>query len=479
MMRLLLSRSALAHSPVRALSAGVTLAALAACSGEPDDDSLDLPVIAGCESESYAACSVIDAACQEQIFQAVTCLRETPEATRPEIRIITRAEYEAELLAPAEPAAEPAATAAPGEEAELPSANLGDARVSRSLELLGLAQPADFSTDSVVTLYSESVPGYYSNADDLITLIDQGDQQTASDGDDTLIIAHEYLHALQDQEIDLGGVHESVRTFDQYLATLAVIEGEASMFEAFYAAAMWQLEGDVDFDSHFTSWISDSEELYGAQSPLLVGPRYFPYSFGARYMYGVYGRGGMAAVRDTYANMPKSVVDMIGNELEGAIVESLEALPAPAPLSDYTLVAADTLGPWIFGKFLQRSLSQFAFDQLASRWRGDRIFVYARADVTVTCIWAVQLDTTAAAAPFAAMVGAGNVNLSASALGVSTGRNVAVVVTDDAGTSAPWRLNVTAAQEAALAEAGSPSAAAPPISPLVRRRMVRFLAPAR
>lgn len=476
-MRRFLSVSLGTHSSRRALSAALALAGLAACAGEPDM-SLDLAAIAGCESESYDACTVIDAGCQEQIFRAVTCLRDVPEATRPDIRIITRAEYEAELVAPAEPASEPTAAEEPVAAGEASSANFGDARVSRTLELLGLAQPADFSAESVVTLYSESVPGYYSNEDELITLIDGGDEPR-NDGDDTLIIAHEYLHALQDQEIDLGSVLENLQTFDQYLATLAVIEGEASMFEAFYAAAMWRLEGDVNFDSRFTSWIADIEESYGTQSPLLVGPRYFPYSFGARYMYGVYVRGGVAAVRDTYANMPKSVVDMIGGDLAGASVESLEALPAPAALADFELVAADTLGPWIFGKFLQRSLSQFAFDQLASHWRGDRFFVYARSDATVAGIWAVQLDTTGSAEQLASMVGQGNVNLSPSALGVTTGRNAAVIVTDDASTSAPWQPNVTAAQQAALTDSGSSSAAAPLLSPLLRRRMVRLLAPPR
>lgn len=449
------------------------LACLTACVDEAEQ-SLDLAVIAGCESESYSACAIADTACQEQIFRAVSCLRQMPDATRPTIRVITRDEYEALLLAPAPASEEPAEAPEPMAEAESSTVGIGDPRVSRTLELLGLAQPADFSAESFATLYSESVPGYYANDDDVITVIDQGDEQGSTDGDDTLLIAHEYLHALQDQDVDLASVRAENATFDQFLATLAVTEGEASMFEAFYAAAMWQLEGEIDFDSHFTAWIPSVEEYYGAQSPLLVGPRYFPYSFGARYVYGVYSEGGVPAVRDIYSNMPTSVVGMLGGELEGASAESLEALPAPAPPPEFELVAQDTLGPWIFGKFLQRSLSQYAFDQLASHWRGDRFFVYSRGETTVTGIWVVQLDNSSAAQQYSAMLsGGGNVNLSPSAFNVLNQRSVAVGVTDEPASEATWAANISDAQRAWL-EQGSASAAAPRISPILRRRMLRL-----
>jgi hypothetical protein len=253
------------------------------------------------------------------------------------------------------------------------------------------------------------------------------------------------LHALQDQDVDLSSVRAENPSFDQFLATLGVIEGEASMFEAFYAAAMWRLEGEIDFDSHFTAWIPSVEEYYGLQSPI-------------------------------HANMPTSVIDMLGGDLEGATVESLEALPAPAPSPEFELVAQDTLGPWIFGKFLQRALSQYAFDQLASHWRGDRLFVYASGEAVVTGIWAVQLDSESAAEQCSAMLsGGGNTTLSRSVFNVNNGRNVAVGVTDVPDSRTTWAANIAAAQEDGLTESGLASAAPPRIAPILRRRMTRFL----
>jgi hypothetical protein len=260
---------------------------------------------------------------------------------------------------------------------------------------------------------------------------------------------------------------------------LGVIEGEAAMFESFFGAAMWRLEGDVDFSSHYTSWLPAAEESYAGQSPLLVGPRYFPYSYGASYVYGVYVEGGVAAVRDLYANLPQSVLSMLPGDpaLREASIDPLDALAAPVAPLDFELVSQDTLGPWVFGKFLQRSLSEYAFEQLASHWRGDRFFVYARGGSVVTGVWAIQLDAVPAAEQLTAMLsGGGNVNLSPSAFSVSAGRNVAVAVTDDTSSSALWMGNIAVAQQNAQSEPGSSSSAgAPRLSAALRRRLVLHL----
>lgn len=454
-----------------------------ACGDEPAA-AAPLTVIEGCEAQSYAACDALEVSCQERVFAAIACLRQMPDATQPEVRVITRGEYETLLSAPpmTEGSADTDATETEGSAAQTDAASATEeANLERALVLLGLAQPADLSEESVVALYSETVPGYFSNDDGFVTLIDDPENPSTA-GDDTLLLAHEFLHALQSQEFDLDAAAPDDATFDQYLATISVIEGEAAMFQGFFAAAMWQLGGDIDFRSHYTAWVPNAEEVFAGQSPLLVGPRYFPYSYGARFVYEVYEQGGIAAIRELYSNLPSSVLSMLpsdGNSsgtLIDAEVEPLDTLLAPAPATDFRLIRQDSLGPWVFGKFLQRSLSQFAFDQLAPHWRGDRFFVYAR-EASVTGVWAVQLDDVARAEQLQAMVeGGGNVNLADSAFAAVEGRNVAITVADDASLDAEWLTNIAAAQQSAPGAAAADSMAAGlRLSSSERRRLIHRL----
>jgi hypothetical protein len=440
------------------------------------DHGLDLPPIAGCESEAYAPCDIHQPVCQARVFATVSCLRGTPDAPPPEVRTITQSEYEAELSAP--PTGDREATP------EAEAAALADNRsVERTLELLGLARAGDLTPASYVELFSTTVPGYYSSADRRVTLIEQGPGGRDDPGGNTVLLAHELVHALQDRDVGLQALYEASTTFDRDLATQSVIEGEASMIESFFAAAMWGLEGDLDFRSHFTSWVEDAEERFGDQSPLLVSRRYFPYSYGARYVYNVFSQGGMPLVRDIYRSMPQSVLPMMLSvdsvvELE---VDTLAALSAPAATGDFELRVEDTLGPWVFSKFLSRALSSYAERQLSSRWRGDRFFVYGHVNGSVTGIWIVRFDVAAAAEQFAGLLTRrGDTGLSSSAFAVSSGRDVAVAVTDELGSQPDWIVAISQAQTDALASESEAevAAAAPrglPLSAALRQRLVGLL----
>ncbi len=445
------------------------------CSSE-GDDGLDLPPIAGCESEAYAPCDILQAACQARVFATVSCLRGMPDAPPPEVRTITQGEYEAELSAPA--------AEDEGVTPEAEAAALADNRsVERTLELLGLAQAGDLTPASYIELFATTVPGYYSSADQRVTVIEQSEARRDDPGGDTVLLAHEFVHALQDRDVGLLALYEGVTTFDQSLAIQSVVEGEASMIESFFAAAMWGLEGDLDFRSHFTSWVEEREEDFGDQSPLLVSRRYFPYSYGARYVYNVFSQGGMPLVRDLYRGMPESVLPMmlsVGSVVD-LEVDALGALRAPAITGELEARVDDTLGPWVFSKFLRRALSAYAESQLSSRWRGDRFFVYGDVAESVTGIWLIRFDEAAAAEQFAGLLAARvNSRLATRAFSVSSGRDVAVAVTEDLGSEPQWTLAISEAQAAALASEseGEVAAAAPrglPLSAALRQRLIRAL----
>ena len=324
----------------------------------------------------------------------------------------------------------------------------------RTLALLGLATTGELSPESFVSLCVETVPGYYASDEDRVTMIERPEGERGDVERDTLLLAHEFSHALQDQDVDLTTLRPEEQTFDQYLAITSVIEGEAAMLEAFFGAAMWGLSGDPDFRSHFVSWVDRAEENYGAQSPLTVGPRYFPYSYGARYVYNVYEAGGKMAVRELYENLPTSVLPMLLS-VNGVVQ------PEPAPLADlvspvalegYTLGVEETLGPWVFSRFVERSLSSSSAAELESHWRGDRFLVYETDAALVTGLWLLRFDEATSAARFSSLFEARpSLSLPGVTFASHSGRDVVIGVMDEPSATTEWQAAVEAAQASTAA----------------------------
>jgi hypothetical protein len=416
--------------------------ALASCSSAPEDGdegrdaaAVTLPVLAGCEGEFYGVCNVLDPACQNRVFSTVQCLRAMPDARLPELRVISTEQYAAELRD--YPADEPDA--------------ISQQRVfERAVQLLGLAMPAELSDDSYVELYTETVPAYYSDQTGMITLIDDGSNQPDDPGRATLTLAHELVHALQDQDTSLTSLYDATTTFDDTLALTSMIEGEAAMLESFVAAQLWGFAQNPDFRTHYTSWVANAERDFDGQSPLLVSQRYFPYSYGARFVFDLFSAGGIQNVRTRLAAPPTSVLPMLlsVDTLVEPELESLAALGAPEPLPGFELMWTDSLGPWVFGKFLERVVYDFGANDLRSHWRGDRFFVYSLGEQTVTALWTLRFDDASAAEQLLQLLESGPMlfQLAPKAFYSRSGRDLTIGVLEDPSTKPDWTAALDSAE---------------------------------
>jgi hypothetical protein len=328
----------------------------------------------------------------------------------------------------------------------------------------------------------ETVPGYYAPDADRVTLIERPPGEAYDAGEDTLLLAHEFSHALQDQDVDLATLGPEEATFDQYLAITSVIEGEAAMLEGFFGAAMWGLAGDPDFRSHFVSWVERAEESFGAQSPLTVGPRYFPYSYGARYVYNVYEAGGSAAVRELYRNLPTSVLPMLLS-VDGVVQpepDPLGELAVPVAPEGYTLSVEESLGPWVLRRFLERSLSPSIAGELEGHWRGDRFLVYETDAALVTGLWLLRFDDVASAERFSSSFEARpSLSLPSVTFASRSERDVAIGVMDEPSTTTEWQAAVEAARAGSAAGTRLAVDAEPPsgrrLSAAAKLRLLRTL----
>ncbi|HWO14590.1 MAG TPA: hypothetical protein VNN80_34045 [Polyangiaceae bacterium] len=444
----------------------LSVALLAGCGGDgadaddyvsvnvAHDDVVQLSVFAGCENEFHGTCDVLDSECQDRVFATARCLRRQPDAVLPVVRVISKEELIAEVMSETSEVTETsdeAATAAADEAA--------DAALTGALELLGLAEPEELSEESYAQVFVDTVPAYYSNVEDVVTLVDGA---SGSAPTKTLTLLHEFVHALQDQGLSLAALQtDEAMSFDRYLAALSIVEGEAEMLESFVAAATWGLSEDPNFRKSYTSWVPSAEESFAGQSPLLVAPRYFPYSYGARFVFDVFASEGSAGVRALFEAPPTSVLPMLLNTVGPVAVqaESLSALPEPQAPIGFAQRGAEALGPWVFGKFVERAVPGVLDSSPASHWRGDRLSTWSGDAEGVAAVWTVRLDTLAAATELfesvrvLTVVGLPSPN----AFCLQSGSDVMIGVTGSASARDQWAASVAdAASGASAASAPTP-----------------------
>jgi len=450
-------------------SALALLAALFGC--HSDDDPGDtsgydtLPVIAGCQQHSFAPCDTLQEVCQAQVFETMTCLRQMPGAVMPPVRVLSSAQQLAELQAQIPPDARESAS---------------NQALERGLQLLHLAEPGELSPDNQAQVLVDTSSAYYSHDTGVVTLTQQEGDEPRDLEQETLTLSHEFVHALQDQDVGLADFFDGTSSFDDYLARTSLVEGEATMQEGFVSAAIWGFGDNPDFREHFTYWLSRVQDDLRNSSPLLLAPRYVPYTYGSRFVYNVYEQGGIEAVRARFHEPPHSVLPVLlsVDQLDEPAIESFDELAVPAALDGFEQVLSDTLGPWVLQTFLQRLLPDLPAAPLVDSWRGDRLLVYATRDTaqTVTVLWSLRFTDSSAADRFEQLLHdpLQAFPLSASSFASRRDRDVTLGVSEDLTALPAWSSSLDTAQQS-WGQTPPLSASAPPRSRLAElaRRLQR------
>jgi hypothetical protein len=407
-----------------------------------------LPVIAGCEQQSFQACDTLDEACQARVFATMMCLRQMPDAVMPPVRVLTSAEQLAEFQAGFSEDTDDAAS---------------NVLLERALRLLHLAEEGELSPDNQAQVFVDTTAAYYSHDTGEVTLTAQEDDEPRDLESETLTLSHEFVHALQDQDVGLAGFFDGTDTFDDYLGRTSLVEGEATMQEGFFSAAIWGFADNPDFREHFTYWLTRASDDMKQGSPLLMAPRFIPYTYGSRFVYNVYEHGGLDEVRARFQEPPHSVLPILlsVDQLDEPALESFEGLAAPNPLEGFEQLLSDRLGPWVLQTFLERLLPGLESAYVVDAWRGDRLLVYSTPDTgqTVAALWTLR---------FADSSGASNLEtllrdrqqafpLAASSFISRKERDLTIGVSEDPTTLSEWSASLDLAQQS-WGE-GAPSAA--------------------
>lgn len=178
-----------------------------------------------------------------------------------------------------------------------------------TLAAFGLLEPDFDLYDFYLELLSEQIAGFYDDETKQMYVI----RGEGFQGPERLTYAHEYTHALQDQNFDfkngLGYTDEACEQDSERCAAIqALLEGDASILELEWFtnhATPQDIFEIQQFYSNYQSPIFDSAPEFLQEDFL------FPYTYGQTFVQNLYDQGGWEAVDRAYQNLPLSTEQIL------------------------------------------------------------------------------------------------------------------------------------------------------------------------
>lgn len=386
----------------RALHACALL--LLACADDASRRCEEEPCPSACDDLTVGSCDVLKASCRRRILNAVICVRGTP-GVAPHVRTLTEDEYRRELEGDAGAdggRSDDADDAGARSDAAVPTREAASPHWDAALKLLGLLDPEVDSETASIDEAVGDVSGFYDPRTHDITLIDRG-MRLDSDGS-MHAMAHELVHALQDQEVGLTEAWDRAPgSMDGRFAHGCLVEGDAEL----YAQLAWaRLQGvalrAVDWDTSL-SWSLKyaRRDVVQSASPYL-NVWQLRYPVGERYVLDTWRYGGNWQVRSLYEAPPTSSIHwVVGFEANRArrdhLVVPLACDRAAAP-AHYERAGVYSLGALPLFAFLGHVLrddGRFESEEHwrnVEHWRQDSLALFAGPDGETAVSYRIRFD---------------------------------------------------------------------------------------
>jgi hypothetical protein len=242
-------------------------------------------------------------------------------------------------------------------------------------------------------LYSAQVLGMYDDeVDTLFVVSDDGFNLG-----DRLTVAHEYVHGLQDQTFGLDSfLEEDQLNDDQYLARLALVEGDAMLAMTEYLLAHIRELSPEDLQSMEEEDEGGAEALAAAPD-IIRETLFFPYNEGTEFVT-LLQEQGWRAVDAAYADPPQSTEQIL--HPEKYLERDEPRLVSLPPLTDTLGIGwerfdSETLGEFQTTLYLAQQVDQATAEQASAGWDGDRYTVYGRGEdevLALTTVWDSEAD---------------------------------------------------------------------------------------
>lgn len=239
----------------------------------------------------------------------------------------------------------------------------------------------------LLDFYESQVAGFYDpDVDEMnVVLTSGGEVGSFLPLLERITYSHEFVHALQDQHFDLNVVLDeelSETNADAYLATLALIEGDATLVMNTYMTAVAEanpigtlLQLGTGLANASGSLVIPEEVPNIIETELL-----WPYTAGERFVNVVFNTTRTwEPVNALYSNPPTSTEQIIHPQrfLDGDMPVSITVEDKSEVLGeDWSLVKTGVLGEFYMREWLRTQLDNDAVNTAATGWGGDAYRIY-------------------------------------------------------------------------------------------------------
>jgi hypothetical protein len=267
---------------------------------------------------------------------------------------------------------------------------------------LGLLQADASLSDLYVSLLGSQVAGLYSPDDKKLYVVSRSGGLGPAE---KVTFSHEFTHALQDQNFDLGKLKlDEVGQGDRSFARLSLVEGDATL-----SMTQWEIKNltQAEMGQILSAAGSDqSLKILLAMPPILRESLLFPYTLGLGFVQGLYGSGGWDAVNAAFARPPNSTEQIIHPD---KYAQGEEPAPVDLPKDLATRLGTgwkvglqDTFGEFQMQIWLKQNTTVPAATAIdaAAGWGGDKVAVVNGPNGTWGVILRTSWDTDADAAAF-------------------------------------------------------------------------------
>jgi len=255
-----------------------------------------------------------------------------------------------------------------------------------SLAAFGLLEPNFDLYNFYIDLLSEQIAGFYDQKTKEMVVV----QGEGFNGPERLTYAHEYTHALQDQNYDIeNGLNFNDEACDANsegcAAVQALIEGDASLSELNWFFANGTPEDQTEIMEFYNTY---EMPVFDSAPEFITMDFTFPYEYGYTFVESLFSKGGWGTVDRAYQNLPQSTEQILHPERYPDDQPIPVALPDFGGLLDSSWEEIDrgTMGEWYTYLILSKGLDVNArLDEetaslAAEGWGGDAYIVYYNAD---------------------------------------------------------------------------------------------------
>lgn len=399
-------------------------------------------------AQGLELCDIRQLSCQQSTFDYVQCIRGSDDAVLPPVTTMTRDEYLD-------------GTSQGDEEQDEDRASSAE-RFAVALRAFGysrVVEPDDYVEEADREVGSQVSAFYSIDDDEIVVIADEG--QVLNTRRHVTVLAHEMVHALQDQEGALESLYEGIADADHRLARLAVIEGEAELMESFADVSLQDIAPTaVDWNGYHGRFQTAAlATVLESTVPHSIARLVFPYPWGSELMINSYFTPeGYANVRERRDTPPEATWQFLARRFDEVAMDEAASERFPGSVSvpelpnGYEQDSAQTFGAWQLLAYLAYrdeadgdvDLDGAEMNRVAAALRADAFMVFTDETPQGIAAWWLRFADSDFANRFRDALSLIGPPSSADLFAAGSDRNVVLVVSDDVVDSAwqSWALEL-------------------------------------